>query len=890
MATDSQPKAVGLLRAVSLFPSSDESAMEVDSSLNRESLHRELRERIPILAWTLLIFNPVFVGWSVFDYLLEPEQWFLFLEVRVSVAVFSALVAVFVSGQVRAVFSWEALWTIAFTQMIALSFMLPRVAGENLSRYILGYILVIFAVGIFPSWPVRWTASLIFSSLTISTVMFYFKWEPSETSYDDVVSNVFVVVTASTVSLLIAAYRYGFSKRDFFLRVKLSDIARKESEARLELADTSKELQSALEKLKELDRLKSKFFANISHELRTPLTLILAPVDELAQRANTEEDRQQLRVIRRNADRLLRLISDLLDLSRLDAGGLRLNLAELDVRSIAAAVYENSGPDAKSRGVNLVLDSKPSGRKILGDAHRLEIVVTNLVSNAVKFTPPGGTVEIRVEDRADDVSLSVTDNGQGIPPEDLARVFERFFQVMPGDRRREGGVGIGLALAKELIDLHGGEISVDSTPDVQTVFSVYLPFGRDHIRPEVVERRKHFEHDPVQSRRAEDPEEFLVDDEGPVVVSNSDMSHPAEEDQAPRGSMPNVLLVDDHKEVRDFVEDLLRPHARLSVAEDGQEALEIIKESPPDLVVSDVMMPRMTGTELCSIVKRDPKLRSIPIILLTAKAGSEATLEAYAHGADDFVVKPFHPRVLVARIRAQLKLRALSLQLVQQEKMAVVGTLAAGILHELRNPVNAILNASRVLSTDTASQETATEMLGVIAEGATRIVEITAALDSHAKPAEAGVMHACDPREGLESTLRIIKHRLEGIQVHQEYETERFAQAPAGPLNQIFLNLLDNSIRIGVANIWLRMEERAGAILVSVADDGPGVQPEDIDRIFDPFFSNRKDGSGSGLGLYLSRKMAEDYGGSLEYRGRYGGGAEFVVEVPAIGSGSEGSN
>lgn len=885
MSKGSHSKTRLHLEAISLFPSVDGDILESATSSSTGPLNRELRERIPVLAWTVFIFNPVFVGWSVFDYVLEPDLWFFFLKLRLLVAIFSAVIAFVVSRRVSEVNSWEGLWLIAFVQMATLSVMLPLVSEGNLSRYILGYILIIFAVGIFPSWPTQWAASLIVLSLLITAITFYLYWSPSRESADDIVTNAFVVLTASMVSLLMAAYRYGFASRDYLLRVKLAEIARRESNARQDLAQTSSELQAALEKLKELDRLKSKFFANISHELRTPLTLILAPVNELAERMDSEHDRQQLRVIRRNADRLLRLISDLLDLSRLDAGGLRLNLAEIDVRSVAAAVVENSLPNARSRGIKLILDTTPSARKVWGDAHRIEIVITNLVSNAVKFTPAGGVVEVKILDLMEGVSISVADDGPGIPEEDLPRIFERFFQVMPGDRRREGGVGIGLALARELIELHGGSISVESEPDVKTVFNVFLPFGKEHIRPEVVERRRQFEHDASRKRRADDPEGYIADDEGPVVLGDTEERIPPDVARDPREPLPNVLLVDDHKEVRDFIEDLLSPYARLTIAQDGQEALEMIRTSPPDLVISDVMMPRMTGTELCSVVKSDPSLRATPIILLTAKAGSEATLEAYAHGADDFVVKPFHPRVLIARIKAQLKLRTLSLQLVQREKMAVVGTLAAGILHELRNPVNAILNASRVLSATGTTEETRSELLEVIADGASRIVEITSALDSHAKPAESGVMHACDPREGIESTLRIIKHRLEGIRVHLDFQTKRLARAPAGPLNQILLNLIDNAIRAGIGNIWIGVEERNGFLDISVADDGPGVAGGDTDRIFDPFFSGREDGSGSGLGLYLSRKMAEDFGGGLRYQHRAGGGAHFFVEIPAVGSG-----
>ena len=766
-------------------------------------------------------------------------------------------------------------WLIAlfFGGFVAL--MLP-VTGPALLPYIMGFSIVLLGAGILPVWPLRWATSLMLVSVGAAIAAVATQHRPDFYSLTDLATGGFVVATAVGLSLAASALKYDLVRRDFVSRMELAAVAKRESEAREHIAEVSGDLKRALEKLREVDRLKSEFFANISHELRTPLTLIVAPVEELERSAADVSVRQQLRVVRRNAERLLWLINDLLDLAQLDAGGLRLNLDDMDIRTVAATVHDNSLPAARTRGVRLELGTESSDRTIWGDAHRLEIVLTNLVSNAIKFTPSGGRVLIRVRDLDDRVRVEIEDDGPGISREDLPRVFERFFRSDRVDRRRGGGVGIGLALAKELVELHGGVIGVDSELGRYTMFSFEIPFGRKHIRPEAIERRRQFVPERPLLRRQDDPdlEDAAVTDE-PTPVHLLDDAIPI------RGeSVARILLVEDHGEVRDFIRSLLEPTYRVTVAEDGDEALRIIQSEHPDLVISDVMMPRVSGTELSRTLKADPMLRTIPVILLTARVGSEATLEAYAHGADDFVAKPFHPQVLLARIRAQLKLRALSLQVVQQEKLSAIGTLAAGVLHEVRNPLNSILNAARVLSSG-SDAETAGQLLDVIRDGAVRIDGIASALDAHVRPAEAGAPGSCDVREGLDATLRLLGHRLTDVTVHREYDTDRTVAAPASPLNQVFLNLVDNALRVGARTVWIRTSERGDRVVVTVGDDGPGVAPEHETRVFDPFFTNRPDGSGTGLGLYLSQRIVEEYGGRLTLGRRAGGGAEFTVEVPA---------
>lgn len=849
--------------------------------INLGLFHEELRRtNLPLLFWTVAVFNVAYLAWGIFDYFLVPSHWRYFLTLRLIGTAANALIVFIVYRPRLRRYTWEAFWAVGLVFNGFIAPMLPLAAGSY-PLYFMGFSIIIFGAGLLPFWPPKWAVSIIGANLALGLGAFVI-WSSSISSRD-LLGSMFFVATAAGLSIATASFKYDLAQRDFSTRSELYSVARREANARLRLARATTDLQDALERLKELDRLKSKFFANVSHELRTPLTLILAPIEEIAQGTTDRNHLQFLRVVRRNAHRLLRLIDDLLDLSRLDAGGLRLNLAELDIRTIAAGVHENSRPAAMAKGIEFTFSTRPSNTKIVGDAHRLEIVLTNLIGNALKFTPPKGHIAMHVEDLPTGVSVQVSDSGRGIPRDALPHVFERFFQASAVDQRREGGVGIGLALAKELVELHGGSMTVESRMDEGSTFSFFIPFGKDHIRPEVVERRREFTPREKLRRRTEDPDSVSKPVEaGTVAAEQQTEALPAEPVLFGGSRRARIVLAEDHGDVREFIRGLLEPEFDLMTATNGDEAWELVCREMPDLVISDVMMPGRTGTELCRDIKSEPALKNIPVLLLTARVGSEATLEGFAHGADDFVAKPFHPRVLLARVRAQLRLRALGLQLAEREKLAVVGTLAAGILHEVRNPVNAILNAARVLATGKAEAQMADRLIAVISDGAQRIQGITSALETHARPAEVGGLTPCDVREGLDATLCLLEHRMKGVTVHREYATDAKAAAPPGPLNQVFLNLLDNALRAGAKTLWLGVVEQGQRLTVRIGDDGPGVPPTVAQRIFDPFFTTREAGSGIGLGLYLSRRIVEAHQGALWVEDRQGGGAEFVVELPAL--------
>ncbi|HWV37207.1 MAG TPA: ATP-binding protein [Vulgatibacter sp.] len=624
--------------------------------------------------------------------------------------------------------------------------------------------------------------------------------------------------------------------------------------------------------------MKTEFFTNISHELRTPLSLILTPVESAIAKSNPEEDQQLLETIRRNAYRLLRLIDDLLDLSRIDAGRLRLNIAPVELPKLAENMVESFRPAAESRGIALSLEAPDEIADLFGDEHRLEMVLTNLIGNALKFTPDGGRIDVHLESDGGLVRMSVRDTGPGISAEDQKRIFDRFYRV-EGPDRQQGGAGIGLSLARQLVEMHGGNLSVESEPGRGSKFMATIPLGRDHFRPEIIERRM-VAVDMPGGRRASDWNGAEI--EGDVLPQAPAADSPPEPPiELEGGRRARLVLVEDNDELRALIEGLLSPNFDVMTARDGVEGLSLVRKQRPDLVVSDVMMPRMSGTELCARIKKDLELKATPVILLTARSGPEAVLEGYAFGADDFVSKPLHPRILVARVRAQLRLRALSLQVLSHAKLAAVGTLAAGIGHEVRNPVNAVINGARTLLARDSLEPSARKLLEVIEDAASRIEAISGALLDHAHPGEQDRPRNCDVRAGIDATLRLLEHRARDVEIHRHYESERNVVASAGELNQVFMNLLDNAIRSSARNVWIRVADDADRLSVRIEDDGPGVPVEIAQRIFDPFFTTREPGVGTGLGLYLSNQIVSKYGGILHHEVRPGGGAIFTVDLPA---------
>ena len=418
------------------------------------------------------------------------------------------------------------------------------------------------------------------------------------------------------------------------------------------------------EKLRELDHARSRFFANVSHEFRTPLTLTLGPLNDMMAGLHGPLDApmmQQVDLARRNAGRVLDLINQMLDVARLEAGRTQLHARPLDLGAFVEAIAEPFQALADRKAMRFEIDRPDTPIEVFADPQQFEKVVANLLSNALKFTLKGGIVRVAITDDGDAAHVAVRDSGSGIPAADLPHVFDRFYQV-GGASKTQLGTGIGLALAKEIMDLHSGTLAVESEEGFGSTFTLTLPLGRAHLAPDQID----------ETAAPWTPRSIRC-----IPEPDSDGA-PAPVDESPATDVTTILVVDDHAEVRTYVRRHLEappeghPAYRVLEAADGEAGLALANARLPDLVLSDVMMPKLDGMELCRALKSDPATDFIPVILLTAKAAPEDKIEGLGELADDYLTKPFDVAELRARIANLIAVRKRLRERFQKEGMALV--------------------------------------------------------------------------------------------------------------------------------------------------------------------------------------------------------------------------
>ncbi|RBY88747.1 SpoIIE family protein phosphatase [Blastococcus sp. TF02A-26] len=419
-------------------------------------------------------------------------------------------------------------------------------------------------------------------------------------------------------------------------------------------ADSYEAERERAEALAELDRAKTDFFSNVSHEFRTPLTLIMGPIADLraAEDLSASRVREELEVIERNAQRLGKLVNTLLDFSRLQAGRIDARFEPVDLAAATSELASVFRSAVARAGLDYVVDCAPLPEPVHVDRDMWEKVVLNLLSNALKHTFEGG-ITVRLRAGAEGAVLTVADTGIGIPEAELPRLFERFTRVA-GARSRSGeGSGIGLAMVRELVGLHGGTVTAQSSPGAGTTFTVTLPVGTAHL--------------PEERLAPPTPDAPAVSGAATPFVTEALRWLPAADDadETPRPEVPDgaaaapagrVLVADDNADMRGYLVRLLAPRYAVTAVADGQQALDAARAAPPDLVVSDVMMPVLDGMELLAELRADPRTSRVPVLLLSARAGEEAAVEGLAAGADDYLVKPFAAQELLARVGAHVHL------------------------------------------------------------------------------------------------------------------------------------------------------------------------------------------------------------------------------------------
>lgn len=824
-----------------------------ESPIAEESLKRSLalelaRFNSAALPRTHLIAVAVMSLWSVVDWVALETHFARFLIYRVvAIVVASALVLspVRTKGTPRQTWLLTSVWLLAWATAVAL--MIPY-SGPHWLLYCVGLSVVGLAAGVLPVWPVSWAVSSVLSIGAAGALGLSFR--PATTRWEFI--DAAVLYTSIGVGAIVAAgWKTAFARREF-----------DKSQALAEAAD---QLATANDELRGAQREKTRLFHNISHELRTPLTTILAPLDDLVNGGPYRKD--DVKMMRRNARRLLRLVDDILELSKLDGGGIKLQVGRVNVSELVDGVSRMLAPGAAARDIELTYQGPDEPVYAYADAYRVETILVNLIGNAVKYTPQGGQIDVSLEVHEARLRVSVKDTGPGVPEDMRDRIFERYVQV---GEKALGGVGIGLALARELVELHGGEIAVRVPEEGGSIFSFTLPTEEllDHAGTSAPHR---LSREP--SRRFEEV------DTGEKQVVHADGT---------------VLVVDDEPDIRSVIADTVRKRWNVIEAEDGVQALELIRKERPDVVLADMMMPRMDGAAMLREVRGDPKIAHTPVIVLTAAGGADWETAILASGADDYLSKPFSPKVLLARVRLQMRIRGLVAGLANQEKLAAIGTLTAGILHEVNNPAGCIVAMSTLIRPETAPAKLQVAQ-DTIRSSADRIVQLTAALRSHARPDEHDTAKPFNLKEGIESSMTLLAHAIHGrTDVSIECPPELEVFAPPASTNHVFLNLVENASKSGATEVVVSARAVTDdEIELTVQDNGPGVPYEQRERIFNPFFTTREVGEGTGLGLFLCRKTLLASGGSIVLA-RSEFGARFVlrlrrppVEEPVSHRGSE---
>jgi signal transduction histidine kinase len=634
--------------------------------------------------------------------------------------------------------------------------------------------------------------------------------------------------------------------------------------------------------LTELNRAKSVFLSNVSHELRTPLTLVLSPIEELQGSERLDEaDRERLEIALRGGRRLQKLVDSLLQFSRAEEERIEAHYEPTDLAQLTADLASMFRSLFERAGLTLTVNCPSLGEAIYVDPGMWEKIVLNLVSNALKFTTSGEIV-VSLSREDDAVELAVSDTGCGISEKDLPHVFERFFRGDASHARSVEGTGIGLSLVQELVKAHRGRISARSKLGVGTTITVRVPRGMAHLPADRISTGR--VPAPLESGAIPYVEEALGWQSQPVPVTPASASN------------ERILVVDDNADMRAHLVRLLEARWRVSTAADGNTALQRIRARAPELVLSDIMMPGLDGFGLLAEVRKDPGTADIPVLLLSARAGEEASSEGLKAGADDYIVKPFSARDLIARIelhlaRARAKVDARKAREAAEAAGRARDEFFATLFHEIRTPLAALQTWIELLKSGrlpAANIPAAFEGLETSSNTLTGLVQDL--LDYSA--VIRGELRV-EPRPAA-SILPIILPVVRAFQPVAQLKELQLECAPTGSggparvdalrLQQVVWNLISNAIRHtpsgGRIDVAVATED--SALEIVVCDTGVGIAAEEVPLVFGRYWRGSGLASrGLGLGLAISRRIVELHGGSITaHSAGEGRGATFAVRLP----------
>ena len=874
-------------------------------------LEEDRRERLRIGklgCWLVILLMPV--GWLLDFAVTEKRTLSLFLGLRLGCSLLTgALLALHYTKWGARKVRWLGP-PIALLPVLAISVMIAIHGGIH-SSYYAGLNLVLIAVNVVARWTIAESLTIAASTLVLYGIACAAGTRAGEFRLPELFNNLYFMLLTAVIVV---------AGNGLYNRLRLREFT-----FRFELDRNQRLVEESNRKLRELDELKSRFFANISHELRTPLTLLLAPLDSLLARgasASSTDIQTELHRMQVNGLRLLKLINDLLDLVRLDSGGMAIRRQRVDVDGLLRGIVASAASLAHDRRLNLRADVAEGTGVVMADHDKIEKILLNLIINAIKFTAAGGTVDCRGRREGDRLLLEVCDSGMGIQPEQLPYVFDRFWQADTSARRKHQGAGIGLALVKELVEVQGGTVSVASVVNQGTTFTVSLPWIRPEALPaagdESTASSPVASPHRIEAETQEPQDRWLVElyRRAELFPALTSLKETVRTDEAPVGdSRPALLIADDEPDMLQFLRTQLSPHFRVIEAVDGQQAIDRAAQYRPEAVLCDMMMPEKDGLQVCRELRERITTRHIPIVLLTARADEATKLAGLEAGANDFLTKPFsgielHLRLgnLVEshKLQRQLvrqkqileatleELKETEMQLVQSEKLASLGRFSAGIIHEINNPLNYAktgLFALRKMGRRIAEADQAdyNDILADVENGLTRVAGIISELRGFTHPDQDRIDDV-PVSDAVESALRFLAAELgDRVDVVRQIPEGMTVRANRNRLIQVLLNLLENAIDAtslksfpegSRAEIVISGVERDHVGELQVRDNGPGISDDIRGKIFEPFFTTKDVGEGTGLGLSICHRLVSEMEGRIRVESKLGVGSEFTLEFP----------
>ncbi|PJZ56043.1 hybrid histidine kinase/response regulator LvrA [Leptospira barantonii] len=648
-----------------------------------------------------------------------------------------------------------------------------------------------------------------------------------------------------------------------------------------ELTQRENEIQKVYERLFEMDQLKSKFFANVSHELRTPLTLIIGPTRTMLkdQRLSASQ-RAFLETIERNSYTLLKHVNDLLDLSKLEAGKMDLDYSNADLAKVIQYIAAHFDSVAKEREIDLVLNI-PEKFPAQIDVSKVERIVLNLISNAFKFVPDSGTIHCSLKTEGALASICVSDSGPGVPEHLREQIFEKFRQGEEGDSRSFGGTGLGLAIAKEFVSLHLGSIGVFDSLLGGALFKVQIPI----YAPYQIEESK-------QVAETEELTPALMSD----IFELKKRRIETEELQS-YYNRPKVLIVEDNSEMRKYIFDTLSSEFNLVVASDGKQGLEKAIQEKPDIIVTDIMMPVLSGDQMVREIRKNPDLTGTYIIFLSAKSDQNFRVKLLQEGAQDYLIKPFTPEELIVRIRnfATLKKSVETLEIANKD----MESFSYSVSHDLRAPIRGIEGFLNIILEDfeKSLDPEVVRLLNIVQKNVVYMNSlILDLLNFHRVSKIDLVTRVVDMNNMVKEVIAAVLQNYSGKKYSFQVEKLPNALADGAALKQVWMNLISNATKYSSTKdepfIKISAKQVDGYNSYSVEDNGVGFNKAYSNRLFKVFqrLHTQEEFEGTGVGLAIVARIVQRHGGEVFAEGTLNQGSKFSFTLPKLSENSKKEN